>query len=83
MNNAISVLRHLSVAVVLAVVAGTATAKLPVPPETPESKAKAEEAAAKAEAVKKKTAEDLAQAIERAVANYQQGQSAKGGQAVK
>ena len=52
MNNAISVLRHLSVAVVLAFVAGTATAKLPVPPETPESKAKAEEAAAKAEAVK-------------------------------
>jgi hypothetical protein len=56
---------------VLALWLGSAVAALPKPPETPESKAQAEEAKAKAAAAAKKAAEDLAAAMDRAVANYQ------------
>ena len=56
-------IKELLVASVLLLSAGTAAAKLPVPPVTPESQAKAEEA--------KDAAELLAAAQDKAVANYQ------------
>lgn len=65
--------RQLLVALILAMGAGTAgiaVAKLPVPAETPESKAKAEEAKAKAAEASKKAAADLALSQDKAVANY-------------
>jgi hypothetical protein len=53
---------------------GTAAAKLPVPAETPEAKAKAQEEAAKAAAAAKQAAEDLARYQDKAVANYKERQ---------
>ena len=64
-------IKELLVASVLVLSVGTAAAKLPVPPVTPESQAKAEEAKAKAAAAAKHTAELLAAAQDKAVANYQ------------
>lgn len=65
-------LLQLSLACALAGTAGIAAAALPVPPETPESKAKAQEAAAKAAEANKKAAEDLSRSMDRAVENYKQ-----------
>jgi hypothetical protein len=73
-----SLLVRLSLAAAIACTAGIAAAKLPVPPETPESKAKAEEASAKAAAASKKASEDLARYMDKAVANWQQGQGNAG-----
>ena len=75
MKKTSSLLRQLSIAVVLACAAGTAVAKLPVPPETPESKAKAQEAAAKAAAAAKQAAEELSRYQDKAVANYKERQA--------
>ncbi len=58
-----------------AAAAGTAAAKLPVPPETPESKAKAQEAAGKAAAALKKDTEDLGRYQDKAVANHKERQA--------
>ena len=67
-------LLKLSMAFALASTAGVAVAALPVPQETPESKAKAQEAAAKAAEAAKKASEDLSRYMDKAVENYKQQQ---------
>ncbi len=67
-------LLKLSLAFALAGTAGVAAAALPVPPETPESKAKAQETAAKAAEAAKKASEDLSRYMDKAVENYKQRQ---------
>ena len=64
-------IKELLVASALALSVGTAAAKLPVPPVTPESQAKAEETKAKTAEAAKKAAAGLAAAQDKAVANYQ------------
>jgi len=69
-------------AIVLALFAGTAWAKLPVPPMTDEQKTKAEEAKTKAGEAAKKESELLAKYQDKAADNYKKGQGkAKGGAA--
>jgi hypothetical protein len=68
-------LADLLVAIAVATIATPAFAKLPMPPETPESKAKAEEAAAKAAAAAKREAEDLARYQDKAAAHYRERQA--------
>lgn len=75
MKESNSPFKNLLVGLVLAAGVSTAAAKLPVPPETPESKAMAQEAAAKAAATAKKAAEDLARSQDKAVANYKERQA--------
>lgn len=58
----------------LALLAGTAWAKLPVAPMTDEQKAKAEEAKTKAAEAAKKDAELLAKYQDKAADNYKKGQ---------
>ena len=66
----------------LALMAGTAWAKLPVAPMTDEQKAKAEEAKVKAAEAAKKDAGLLAKYQDKAADNYKKGQAkAKGGAA--
>lgn len=66
--------------IALALFAGTAWAKLPVPPMTDEQKAKAEEAKTKAAEAAKKESELLAKYQDKAADNYKKGQGkAKGG----
>ena len=65
-------------AVALALSAGLAQAKIPVPPMDDAAKAKAEEAKAKAAEAAKKETEQLANAQDRVVERYKKGQ-AKGG----
>jgi hypothetical protein len=72
MNKSSSLFRHLLFAIVMACAAGTVAAKLPVAPETPESKAKAEEAAAKAAAAAKEAAADRDRYMDKAVANHKE-----------
>ena len=68
--------------IALALVAGTAWAKLPVPPVTDEQKAKAEETKMKAAEAAKKDSELLAKYQDKAADNYKKGQGkAKGGAA--
>ena len=67
-------LARLSLALVLAGSAGGAAAALPVAPETPEAKVKAQEAAAKAAEAAKKASEDLGRYMDKAVENYKQRQ---------
>lgn len=68
-------LSGLLVALVLAVTPGPASARLPTPPETPDSKAKAEETAAKVAAAAKREAEDLGRYQDKAAANYRDRQA--------
>jgi len=68
-------LAALLVTSVLALTAAPAAAKLPVPPETPESKAKAQEVADKAAAAARRETEDLLRYQDKAVANYKQRQA--------
>jgi hypothetical protein len=75
MKPAALLLANLLIALLMATVPGAAAAKLPVPAETPESKAKAQEAAAKVAAAAKRDAEDLSRYQDKAAANYQQRQS--------
>lgn len=75
MKSLTSLFTMLLVAFSLAGAAGTAAAKLPVPPETPESKTKAQEAADKAAAAAKKEVEDLGRYQDKAVANHKQRQA--------
>jgi hypothetical protein len=77
-----SLLMRLSLAAAIACTTGLAAAKLPVAPETPESKAKADEARAKAAAASQKAAEDLSRYMDKAVANWKEGHG-KEGQAAK
>jgi hypothetical protein len=72
MKALIPLFRGLLVAVALAGTFGIAAAKLPVPPETPESKAKADDTAAKAAAAAKKEAEDLSRYQDKAVVNFKE-----------
>ena len=66
----------------LALLAGTAWAKLPVAPMTDEQKAKAEEAKTKAAEAAKKESELLARYQDKAADSYKKGQGkAKGGAA--
>jgi len=66
-------------ALALALLAGTAWAKLPVPPMTDEQKAKADEAKTKAAEAAKKESELLAKYQDKAADNYKKGQGkAKG-----
>jgi hypothetical protein len=65
-----SLLRELLVAAALTLCVGSAAAKLPAAPSTPESQAQAEEAKAKAAEAAKKAAEQLGNAQDKAVANY-------------
>ena len=67
-------LLRMSLALAMAGLGGVAVGALPVPPETPESKAKAQEAAAKAAEAAKKASEDLARYMDKAVENYKQRQ---------
>jgi len=60
--------------VAIALVAGTAWAKLPAPPMTDEQKAKAEEAKAKAGEAAKNEAALLAKYQDKAADNYKKGQ---------
>ena len=74
--------RSVLVTVALALVAGTAWAKLPVPPMTDEQKAKAEVAKAKAADDAKKEADLLGKYQDKAAAIYKKGEGkAKGGAA--
>ena len=67
------------VTMALALMAGTAWAKLPVPPMTDEQKTKAEETKAKAAEAAKKDSELLAKYQDKAADNYKKGQGkAKG-----
>ena len=66
--------------IALALLAGTAWAKLPVAPMTDEQKAKAEETKAKAAEAAKKEATLLAKYQDKAADNYKKGK-AKGGAA--
>jgi hypothetical protein len=52
-----------------------ASARLPAPPETAGSKAKAEEVAAKVAAAARKEADELARYQDKAVANYKERQA--------
>lgn len=61
-------------AIALALAAGTAWAKLPVPPMSEEQKAKAEEAKAKAAEAAKKQAELLGKYQDKVVAHYKKTQ---------
>ena len=75
MKKSNTLIGQLLVALVLATgISTAAVAKLPVAAETPETKAKAEEAKAKVAEVAKKAAEDLAEAQDKAVANYKERQ---------
>ena len=68
--------------IALALFAGTAWAKLPVPPMTDEQKAKAEDAKTKAAEAAKKDSALLAKYQDKAADNYGKGQGkAKGGAA--
>ena len=58
--------------------AGTAFAKLPPPPATPEAKAKADEAAARTAWSSKVEAYQLCQAQDRVAARYREGAAAAG-----
>jgi len=65
--------------IALALMAGTAWAKLPVPPMTDEQKAKAEQAKTKVAEAAKKDSELLAKYQDKAADNYKKGQGrAKG-----
>ena len=75
MKRLTSLFPGLLIAVALAGAAGTTAAKLPVPPETPESKAQAQEVAAKAAAAVKKEAEEIGRYQDKAVANYKERQA--------
>ena len=68
-------LGSLLVALVVALTPEPASARLPAPPETPESKAKTEEAAAKFAAAAKREAEDLARYQDKAAAHYKERQA--------
>lgn len=68
-------------AIVLALAAGTAWSKLPVPPMTDEQKAKADEAKAKAAEAAKKEAELLGKYQDKAVAHYKKTQGKAAGPA--
>ena len=70
MKRSNALFRELLLASALALCVSTAAAKLPVAPETPESKAKADEAKEKAAAAAKTEADQLAGARDKAVANY-------------
>ena len=72
MKKSNSLFRQSLIGLVLATGVSVAAAKLPVAPETPESKAKTEEVAAKAAVAAKKDAEDLGRAQDKAVANLKE-----------
>lgn len=65
-------------ALVFALSAGLAQAKLPVPPMDDAAKAQAEEKKAKAAEAAKKGAEELAKAQDRVVERYKQGKAMGG-----